>query len=205
MSQGAIIAGAFVLVAVCCSSSSAAMMMMGGETPTLTGPTGPTGGSPAPLTTPTTDHPLAGEHFLVRAAPFDGNNNTLPAIIPNPDNENLVDFDQGEPKQDSSKMIFEIVSSKPNLYKLKNKGAGKYWSYWNDGLWKWTSTPGSEHEVLFEYIRMDNGEKMYRLSNFRAAAENSLYFGYKFDGMAVASFDPNEIQDGDQLFKVVDA
>ena len=31
MSQGAIIAGAFVLVAVCCSSSSAAAVMMGGD------------------------------------------------------------------------------------------------------------------------------------------------------------------------------
>ena len=46
MSQGAIIAGAFVLVAVCCSSSSAAMLMMGGdgeETPSTSGSTTPTG------------------------------------------------------------------------------------------------------------------------------------------------------------------
>jgi hypothetical protein len=49
MSQGAIIAGAFVM-AICCSSSSAAMLMMGGDeekttttttTPTGPGPTGP--------------------------------------------------------------------------------------------------------------------------------------------------------------------
>ena len=45
MSQGAIIAGAFVLVAVCCSSSSAAAVMMGGETTTPTTPTTP---APAP-------------------------------------------------------------------------------------------------------------------------------------------------------------
>jgi hypothetical protein len=89
-------------------------------------------------------------------------------------------------------MIFEIVSSKPNLYKLKNKGTGKYWSYWNDGLWKWTSTPGSEHEVLFEFMKVDNGENVYRLSNFRANADNSLYFGYRFDGTA-----------NEQLFKVI--
>ncbi len=44
MSQGAIIAGAFVM-AICCSASSAAMLMMGGQeekTPNLNGP-GPAG------------------------------------------------------------------------------------------------------------------------------------------------------------------
>jgi len=186
---------------MCSSSLAGAMFMTGGEE--STGPKGPTGPSgPDPLTTPTTDHPLAGEHFLVRAAPFNAGD-PLPAIIPDPDNENLVTFDQGETKQDSSKMIFEIVSSKPNLYRLKNKGTGKYWSYWNDGLWEWTSTPGSDHEVFFEFMRMDNGEKMYRLSNYRAHAENSLYFGYSFDGKAKANFDPGAIQDGNQLFKVI--
>jgi hypothetical protein len=43
MSQGAMIAGAF-MVAICCSASSAAMLMMGGDeekTTTITGPTGP--------------------------------------------------------------------------------------------------------------------------------------------------------------------
>jgi hypothetical protein len=198
MSQTVIIG--VVALMMMSSSASAAMFMMGGDEGTP-GPTG--GGGSNPLTTPTTDHPLAGEHFLVRAAPF--GDNPLPAIIPDPDNESLVTFDQGETKLDSSKMIFEIVSSKPNLYRLKNKSTGKYWSYWNDGLWKWTSTPGSEHEVLFEFMRMDNGEKVYRLSNFRAHAQNSLYFGYRFDGTAVASFDPNEIQNNDNLFKVVDA
>ena len=49
MSQGAMIAGAFV-VAVCCSSSSAAMLMMGGdeEKTTTTTPTGPGPSSPGP-------------------------------------------------------------------------------------------------------------------------------------------------------------
>jgi hypothetical protein len=53
MSQGAIIAGAFILVVVCCSSSSA-MLMMGGDeektTPTTT--TGPGPAGPAPPTGP---------------------------------------------------------------------------------------------------------------------------------------------------------
>ena len=51
MSQGAIIAGAFVLVAVCCSSSSAAMMMMGGDGDAATASgagAGAAGPAPAP-------------------------------------------------------------------------------------------------------------------------------------------------------------
>jgi hypothetical protein len=196
------------LMMICCSSSVGAFFLIPEEKSTgptgPTGPRGPSGPGPDPLTTPTTDHPLAGEHFLVRAAPFVAGD-PLPAIIPDPDNENLVAFDQGETKQDSSKMIFEIVSSKPNLYKLKNKGTGEYWSYSNDGFWEWTTIPGTDHEVFFEYMTMDNGKKMYRLSNFRANAENSLYFGYTFDGKAKASFDPNQIQDGNHLFKVVDS
>jgi len=51
MSQGAIIAGAFVM-AVCCSASSAAMLMMGGDeekTTTLNGP-GPSSPGPASVT-----------------------------------------------------------------------------------------------------------------------------------------------------------
>ena len=45
MSQGAIIAGAFVLVAVCCSSSSAAMLMMGGDGDAAAAATGAAGPS----------------------------------------------------------------------------------------------------------------------------------------------------------------
>jgi hypothetical protein len=50
MSQGAIIAGAFVLAAVCCSSSSAAMLMMGGDGDAAAAAGAAGAAGPAPVT-----------------------------------------------------------------------------------------------------------------------------------------------------------
>ena len=91
------IAGGMML---CCLSSSVASFMTGGEEDPGAGGAGGAGGA-APSAggagTPSyPDHPLHGDKFLVRAAPFTGD--ILPAIIPDPSNENLLTFEQNEPK-----------------------------------------------------------------------------------------------------------
>ena len=201
------ILGAFGLLSVCCIVSSIASTMMGGEEdPGGAGAGGAGGAGPSAggAGTPSyPDHPLHGDKFLVRAAPFT-NGNPLPAIIPDPSNENLVAFDQNETKSASSTMVFEPVETKPNTYRLKHKATGKYWSYWNDGLWEWTTTPTIEHDILLEEMREDNGKMMYRLSK-NVSGDAALYFGYLYDGTAHASFDPDRVQDGNHLFKVLDA
>ena len=193
------IAGGMML---CCLSSSVYFAMGGEETPDPAG--GGAGGGAGGAGTPSyPDHPLHGDKFLVRAAPFVAGD-PLPAIIPDPSNENLLAFDQNETKSASSTMVFEPVESKPNTYRLKHKATGKYWSYWNDGLWEWTTTPTVEHDIFFEEMREDNGKMMYRLSK-NTSGDATLYFGYLYDGKAHASFDPERVQDGDHLFKVLDA
>ena len=187
---------------LCCLSSSVASFTMGGEeTPGGAGAGAGAGGGAGTPSYP--DHPLHGDKFLVRAAPF-AEGNPLPAIIPDPSNENLVAFDQSETKSASSTMVFEPVETKPNTYRLKHKATGKYWSYWNDGLWEWTTTPTIEHDILLEEMREDNGKMMYRLSK-NTSGDATLYFGYLYDGKAHASFDPDRVQDGNHLFKVLDA
>jgi hypothetical protein len=190
-------------VMLCSISSSIAMMMMGGEEDPGGGAGSSAGPSAGGAGTPSyPDHPLHGDKFLVRAAPFTGD--ILPAIIPDPSNEKLVAFDQGETKSASSTMVFEPVESKPNTYRLKHKATGKYWAYWNDGLWEWTTTPTVEHDILLEEMSEDNGKMMYRLSK-NPSGNSTLYFGYLYNGKARASFNPEEISDGDHLFKVLDA
>lgn len=194
------IAGGMML---CCLSSSVASFMTGGEEDPGAGGAGGAGSSAGGAGTPSyPDHPLHGDKFLVRAAPFTGD--ILPAIIPDPSNEKLVAFDQGETKSASSTMVFEPVETKPNTYRLKHKATGKYWSYWNDGLWEWVTTPTVEHDIFFEEMREDNGKMMYRLSK-NVSGDAALYFGYLYDGKAHASFDPAAVVDGDHLFKVLDA
>ena len=187
---------------LCCLSSSVYFGMGGEETPDPAGAggAGPSAGGAGTPSYP--DHPLHGDKFLVRAAPFTGD--ILPAIIPDPSNEKLVAFDQGETKSASSTMVFEPVETKPNTYRLKHKATGKYWSYWNDGLWEWVTTPTVEHDIFFEEMSEDNGKMMYRLSK-NVSGDAALYFGYLYDGKAHASFDAATVTDGDRLFKVLDA
>jgi len=197
---------AFGGLMLCCLSSSVAAFVMSGDDDddkkkTQLGPTGAGGAGPSAPSYP--DHPLHGDKFLVRAAPFVAGD-FLPAIIPDPSNENLLMFDQKETKSASSTMVFEPVESKPNTYRLKHKASGKYWSYWNDGFWKWTTTPTTEHDILLEEMSEDNGKMMYRLSK-NPSGDSTLYFGYLYDGKAVASFEPERVADGNQLFKVLDA
>ena len=209
---------------LCSISSSIAMMIGGEETPDPAAGAGADGagagaggagagagagadgagaGAGAGAGTPSyPDHPLHGDKFLVRAAPFTGD--ILPAIIPDPSNEKLVAFDQGETKSASSTMVFEPVESKPNTYRLKHKATGKYWAYWNDGLWEWTTTPTVEHDILLEEMSENNGKMMYRLSK-NPSGIATLYFGYLYDGKGHASFNPEEISGGGRLFKVLDA
>jgi hypothetical protein len=197
---------AFGGLMLCCLSSSVAAFVMSGDDDddkkkTQLGPTGAGGAGPSAPSYP--DHPLHGDKFLVRAVPFVAGD-FLPAIIPDPSNENLLMFDQKETKSASSTMVFEPVESKPNTYRLKHKASGKYWSYWNDGLWEWTTTPTTEHDILLEEMSEDNGKMMYRLSK-NPSGDSTLYFGYLYDGKAVASFEPERVADGNQLFKVLDA
>ena len=199
------IAGGMML---CCLSSSLASFMMGGEEDPGGGGGGGGGGGAGPSAggagTPSyPDHPLHGDKFLVRASPFVAEN-PLPAIIPDPTNDTLVAFDQNETKSASSTMVFEPVESKPNTYRLKHKATGKYWSYSNDGLWEWVTTPSVEHDIFFEEMSEDNGKMMYRLSK-NVSGDAALYFGYLYDGRAHASFDPATVTNGDRLFKVLDA
>lgn len=182
---------------LCCISSSILSVISGGET--LDDPAAAGGEGASTPSYP--EHPLHGDKFLVRAAPFTGD--ILPAIIPDPSNEKLLALDQGSPKSASSTMVFEPVESKPNTYRLKHKASGKYWAYGGDGLWSWTTNPTEIHDVIFEEMREDNGKMMYRLGNTRGDA--TVYFGYLYDGKAVASFDPDRVVDGDHLFKVLDA
>ena len=183
---------------------------LSGTGPSSTTPSSTTPSSTTPSSTgnqemydqPTDSHPDAGPKFLVRAIPFEADS-PLPAIIPDPTNEHLVTFDHGETKQDSSITIFEIIPDKPNRYRLKNKGTGKYLSYFNDGLWQWSLTPGPNHEILLEYMRVDDTRPVYRLSTYKEAAQNSLYFGYDADGKARASFESADVQANDYLFKVI--
>ena len=111
MSQGAIIAGAFVM-AVCCSTSSAAMLMMGGdEEKTTTGPgpsspgPGPTGPGPAdPLTCSSPGSPsLSGKYWIVSA---DG-------------------------QRSANRMIFLGASGTDGRAQLAE------WDYWADPATKW--------------------------------------------------------------------
>jgi len=185
---------------LCCISSSILSVISGGEeTP---GGAGAGAGEGEGASTPSyPEHPLHGDKFLVRAAPFTGD--ILPAIIPDPSNERLLTFDQSETKSASSTMVFEPVETKPNTYRLKHKASGIYWAYGGDGLWSWTTNPTEIHDVIFEEMREDNGKMMYRLGNTRGDA--TVYFGYLYDGKAHASFDPDAVQDGDHLFKVLDA
>ncbi len=195
------IAGGMMLC--CLSSSVASLFTMGGEEDpdVVGGGAGPSAGGAGTPSYP--DHPLHGDKYLVRAAPF-ADGNPLPAIIPDPSNENLVAFDQNETKSASSTMVFEPVETKPNTYRLKHKATGKYWAYWNDGLWEWTTTPTVEHDILLEEMSEDNGKMMYRLSK-NPSGDNTLYFGYLYDGRGHASYDPATVTDGDRLFKVLDA
>ena len=182
---------------LCLSSSvSSAMSMGGGDGESSGGGAG--GAGPSSPSYP--DHPLHGEHWLIRAAKFSGETVYF-AIKPDPSNEKLVSFDTGNPKNDSSKMIFEPVESKPNTYRLKNKGTGKYWAYAGDGFWSWTTNPTEINDILFEEMREDNGKMMYRLGNTRGK-DGTVYFGYHYDGKAIASFNPDAIKDGDHLFKI---
>jgi len=111
MSQGAIIAGAFMM-AVCCSASSAAMLMMGGdEEKTTTGPgpsspgPGPTGPGPAdPLTCSSPGSPsLSGKYWIVSA---DG-------------------------QRSANRMIFLGASGTDGRAQLAE------WDYWADPATKW--------------------------------------------------------------------
>ena len=187
--------GAVVVLMLCCLSSSISFAMsMGGDGDESGG-----AGGAGPSSPSYPDHPLHGEHWLVRAAKFSGQN-VYPAIKPNPSNEKLVAFDINEPKNVSNKMIFEPVEGKPNTYRLKNKGTGKYWAYSGDGFWSWTKEPTEIHNVIFEEMREDNGKMMYRLGNTRGDA--TIYFGYLYDGKAHASFNPDAVTDVDHLFKI---
>ena len=192
------IAGGMML---CCLSSSVASFMTGGEEDLGAGGAGPSAGGAGTPSYP--DHPLHGDKFLVRATPF-AEGNPLPAIIPDPSNEKLVTFDQSETKSASSTMVFEPVETKPNTYRLKHKATGKYWSYWNDGLWEWTTTPTADHDIFLEEMSEDNGKMMYRLSK-NPSGNAAHYFGYLYDGKAHASYDAATVTDGDRLFKVLDA
>ena len=197
---------AFGGLMLCCLSSSVAFTMGGDDKKKTTAAAGAGGagaGGASPGTPSYPDHPLHGDKFLVRAAPFVAGD-PLPAIIPDTSNEKLLAFDQKETKSASSTMVFEPVESKPNTYRLKHKASGKYWSYWNDGLWEWTTTPTTEHDILLEEMSEDNGKMMYRLSK-NPSGDSTLYFGYLYDGKAVASFEPERVADGNQLFKVLDA
>ena len=186
-----------VVLMLCCLSSSISFSLSGGDGDESGGAGGAGGAGPSSPSYP--DHPLHGEHWLVRAAKF-GGQNVYPAIKPDPSNEKLVAFDTNEPKNVSNKMIFEPVEGKPNTYRLKNKGTGKYWAYDVDGLWSWTKEPTEIHNVIFEEMREDNGKMMYRLGNTRN--QSTLYFGYLYDGKAKVSFNPDDIKDGDHLFKI---
>ena len=191
MSKGAFIGVVVVLLVVV--GAVVAYFMMGDETDKNLGPGGPSGpsGPSGKFDSQCTDnacpnHPLNGLNFIRLEGKFDGESN-YPYIYPDPNDENLVKIHQTGEKTEDILVDFQPVLDKRDTYKLFFVKSGKYLTYWNDGFVKTTtSNPGSEYD-----IRVDGGRGNVIFSKYDG--NNTIYFGYQYDGKMLASFSRSDM------------